>query len=101
MSDLDRMADEMLRALDERYGAVFQALRTRLDDAERKIATLEAQKGIAYKGVWRQGEHYDRGQYVTCAGSLWHANESTDSRPGDCMHWTLVVKAGKDGRDAR
>ncbi|SAL03104.1 hypothetical protein AWB78_06508 [Caballeronia calidae] len=55
---------------------------------------------MIYRGVYRGGETYRRGDVVTWAGSLWHCNATTDTKPdagGDA--WTLAAKRGRDGKD--
>jgi len=53
---------------------------------------------MIYRGVYIQGTMYERGDVVTWAGSLWHANADTTMRPGDgSPAWTLAVKRGRDG----
>jgi hypothetical protein len=55
-----------------------------------------------YRGVYIEGKTYDRGDRVTWAGSEWHANETTNTKPGDgSKAWTLTVKRGRDGKDGR
>jgi hypothetical protein len=57
--------------------------------------------GLSYEGVYQDGKTYERGQLVTWAGSSWHCNEITTSKPGDgSPAWTLMVKRGRDGKDA-
>lgn len=55
-----------------------------------------------YKGVHRDGEAYDQHDNVTWAGSQWTSvkAENTD-KPGSSDAWTLVVKAGRNGKDLR
>lgn len=51
-----------------------------------------------YRDVWKDGETYERGNFVTWGGSLFHCNESgTKSKPGTDGSWTLAVKRGRDG----
>jgi len=52
-----------------------------------------------YRGVWGEGS-YAKGDMVTWAGSLWHANEDTSDKPGSGV-WQLAAKKGRDGRDAK
>ena len=53
-----------------------------------------------YRGVWREGETYSRGDMVTWAGSTWHCEEKNIAKPGEVAgNWTLAVKAGRPGRD--
>jgi hypothetical protein len=32
---------------------------------------------------------------------MWHADKSTDFKPGEGGGWTLAVKSGRDGKDAK
>ena len=58
--------------------------------------------GLEYCGVFIDGQTYDRGHVVTWAGSTWHCNETTTTKPGDgAMAWTLMVKRGRDGKDGK
>jgi hypothetical protein len=41
---------------------------------------------------------YAEESFVTSDGSIWHANQSTDTKPGTDNNWTLAVKKGRDGR---
>jgi hypothetical protein len=51
-----------------------------------------------YRGVYRPGQTYERGDTVTWGGSVWHCNEKTSAKPGDGSGgWTLCVKKGSDG----
>lgn len=56
--------------------------------------------GLSYEGVYQDGQAYDKGQLVSWAGSGWHCNEPTTTKPGDgSKAWTLMIKRGRDGRD--
>ena len=58
--------------------------------------------GLAFRGVFIEGQCYEVGHLATWAGSTWHCNEPTMSKPGDgSKAWTLMVKKGKDGRDGK
>lgn len=53
-----------------------------------------------YQGVFSEGKSYSAGDGVTWAGSEWHCNEPTTTKPGDgSKAWTLKVKRGRDGKD--
>jgi hypothetical protein len=55
-----------------------------------------------YRGVYVDGKTYERGDCATWAGSEWHCNETTTTKPGDgSKAWTLKVKRGRDGKDAK
>lgn len=53
-----------------------------------------------YKGVFAQGDSYDRGDTVTWGGSCWIANEETQEQPGTAKGWQLAVKRGRDAKPA-
>lgn len=54
-----------------------------------------------YRGVWTEKE-YQRGDMVTWAGSVWHADKATSAKPDTPdSGWKLAVKRGRDGRDAK
>lgn len=54
---------------------------------------------IIYRGVWKEGL-YLKGDTVTRAGSIWHADKDTETIPGSPdSDWTLAVKKGRDGRN--
>ncbi len=55
-----------------------------------------------YRGVWTEGKTYDAGDGVTWAGSEWHCQTTTATKPGDgSKAWTLKVKRGRDGKDGQ
>ena len=57
---------------------------------------------VIYRGVYADGKTYDQGDTTTWAGSLWHCNEPTTTKPGDgSKAWTLTVKRGRDGKDGQ
>jgi hypothetical protein len=60
-------------------------------------------KVAAYKDVWKDGEVYGLGDFVTLGGSLWHCNAPTwtNEKPGTTETWTLAVKRGRDGKDGK
>ena len=55
---------------------------------------------IVYRGVFKEGESYERGDTVTWGGSLWHCDTPTKEKPGT-EAWTLAAKKGRDGKDAK
>jgi hypothetical protein len=59
----------------------------------------DGKPGLEYRGVFVEGQTYERGDLVTWAGSAWHCNETTMIRPGDgAKAWTLMVKRGRDSK---
>lgn len=57
---------------------------------------------MIYRGVFKDGQAYCRGDTVTWGGSLWHCDvdQTTDKPDGAEKHWTLATKRGRDGKDA-
>lgn len=75
----------------------------RADEIERRLAELEANGpnlADCYRGVWMYGT-YKRGNLVTHSGSIFLALRNTGEKPATSDAWKLVVKAGRDGKDAR
>lgn len=63
---------------------------------------VDGAPGLSFEGVYQEGKHYEPGQMATWAGSAWHCNEATTTKPGDgSKAWTLMVKRGRDGKDGR
>lgn len=52
-----------------------------------------------YRGVWKAGESYRRGDTVTWGGSLFLALSNTRAKPESTEDWQLITKRGRDGRD--
>ena len=65
-----------------------------------RVAVLEAKakESFEYRGVFHEGETYERGHFVSHRGALWHANKETRSIPGRDSCWTLAVKSGQQRR---
>ena len=63
-----------------------------------RIKALEARPEMKYFGVWAADKVYGTGNFVTDAGSVWHAQRaSVGERPGAGGDgWVLAVKKGKD-----
>lgn len=93
-------------------GVGFDGL-TVVQDDERSL-TVKAIKGDRvkdigrasfpveiYRGVYVAGRTYERGDCVTYAGSEFHCNEATTSKPEESKAWQLKVKRGRDGRDGK
>jgi hypothetical protein len=56
---------------------------------------------LIYRGVFKSGDVYKRGDTVTWGGSMWHCDEESTDKPGESSSkgWTLATKRGRDGRD--
>lgn len=58
---------------------------------------------MIYRGVFKEGETYAKGDTATWGGSLWHCDvDGTVEKPDSAeKHWTLVAKRGRDGKDVK
>lgn len=76
--------------------------RTILLSFERGDQEFKVELGIPaliYRGVWKDGQQYERGDVVTFGGGMFHCNEDTGDKPETSKAWTLAVKRGRDGKD--
>ena len=103
----DATATLVGQAAKEILAAVTMELDAQLDlieDLQIQVTKFEASgaKHIAeaYQGTWRWGETHKRGALVTDSGSLWMCGQDTEARPGKSQDWQLIVKRGRDGKDA-
>lgn len=56
---------------------------------------------VIYRGVYKEGQVYQKGDAATFGGSLWIAQKDTKTKPGTHEDWKLAVKRGSDGKDAK
>lgn len=70
---------------------------------QRVTEVLAAMPEARYRGVWRAENEYREGNSVTFGGSQFHCNVTgTKAKPEDgSPDWTLMVKRGRDGKDAK
>lgn len=55
-----------------------------------------------YQGVHQDGKAYDEHDTTTWGGSQWVSKKADNTdKPGSSDAWTLVVKAGRNGKDLR
>jgi hypothetical protein len=94
-SDFDHklFATELAGMIKEKLDQELAPLRRQLD----QLAARE--KSFSYRGVWKDGEQYFQGNFVTQDGSLWACSRETRGKPGDSDAWTLACKRGRDGKD--
>ncbi|MBL8576140.1 MAG: hypothetical protein JNK47_02855 [Mesorhizobium sp.] len=76
-------------------------MKQRMDGFQARLSDIEQAKHLPYRGVWKHGEEYVPGNFVTDGGNMYHANaKSSGVRPtDDHIAWTLCVKRGRDGKD--
>lgn len=107
VSVMDKMTGpllELIANLEKRLNETVHAHNTAVETIKSlrtQVADLNERKGLEYQGTHEHGRQYRKGDFVTCAGSLWHANEPTTQKPGDGSAWSLAVKRGRDGKDMR
>lgn len=53
-----------------------------------------------YRGVYKAGDKYQRGDTVSFGGSTFTAMRDTSSKPETDDSWKLACKRGRDGKDA-
>jgi hypothetical protein len=75
--------------LHRKVGVKYRAL-------EKRIAALEAKpKGLAWGGIWNEGEAHAKDTLATRSGSLWLAERDTVQQPGSPdSGWRLILKRG-------
>jgi len=57
---------------------------------------------MVHRGTWSESEQYKRGDVTTHDGSAFCALvETKGAMPGKSSDWQLIVKRGRDGRDAK
>jgi hypothetical protein len=83
--------------------SLFVAAFAIVDELQSRIGTLEAldRASLKYVGTWRETQTYQEGNLATDHGSLFYCNTSTTARPVQSRDWTLCVKRGRDGKDAK
>jgi integrin beta 3 len=90
--------DDLALLQDDERSFTVKAIR---GDRVKDIGTLRFPVQIQ-RGVYIEGKSYEPGDMVTWAGSSWHCNEPTSSKPGEgTKAWTLTVKRGRDGKDGK
>jgi hypothetical protein len=69
-------------------------------ERDHKIAVL------VYHGIYKSDREYFRGDVVTWGGEAWHCNadnvkEEPRYQHGGTSSWSMMVKRGRDGKDAK
>lgn len=83
--------------------ATIEEIRAIANDAvETRYADVVVRSiADSYQDVYKRGWTYPRGVLTTWDGSLWLSLRENQDQPGVNDSWKLVVKRGRDGRDAR
>ena len=103
--DLTKLLKGLVAVVKDRLSTATTPMASRLAALESRIAELESRKAMSYKGVYETDRTYEAGDAITDGGCVWVAKERTTIRPSytpeSAAVWTLAVKRGRDGRDAR
>lgn len=99
----DAIADVIAEAVRHHVAARLGPIVDLVNAQQARIKELEQRppSGIRYCGVYRPGETYQRGDFVTWGNQMWHAWETTHCKPGESRDWQLAVRKGADGRDGK
>ena len=98
---------ELLGAIVESFGVASIAATREIARLERRLAEVESRKSLEYRGIWKAGESYERGDFVSYRGSMWACCAPTSGyAPGEVGEgsacFQLAVKKGRDShRDNR
>jgi hypothetical protein len=86
-----------LGRLMERVG---RAVREALEPLRQRIGELEQREWV---GIWTSGKSYAKNSIVSHDGSAWLAvRQYPEGKPGGAnTGWRLIVKRGRDGKDAK
>jgi hypothetical protein len=80
-------------------GRKQKLIATKSDGSEQEVPFV--MEGMLLDcGIHKTGSAYESGDVVTRGGSYWVAKKQTIGTPGESPDWRLVVKRGRDGKDA-
>lgn len=104
--DLDKAGwHVVVRGLDEisvDIGEDSRTVKLGLKMTDGKVVAKDINTGaVIYRGVWKEGDVYTRGDSTTREGGTWVLMQDVATgKPGDeDSGWQLAVKRGRDGRD--
>jgi hypothetical protein len=76
-------------------------LRDEVDELRKKVAALESEPRLHEAGIWAPSTEYREGGVVTHSGCAWVAKQANPpGKPGESEGWRMLVKRGRDGKDA-
>lgn len=98
LENIQGLAPVIVKLIDRQTAPLLQ----RIDALESELKASKSQTlADAYQGIWAPGRNYKRGDVSTHDGSVWLAQVDTNTKPGSDADWRLMVKKGRDGKDAR
>jgi hypothetical protein len=86
----DDIAKEIADILRQYVAAATKPLKDRIAELERCVKEIELRGELKYLGTWREDQQYERGNFCTMNGGMWHCEMRTQSRPGT----DATVKSG-------
>lgn len=73
------------------------AISIKMTDGKEEKAVFNLPHMI-YRGIYKEGFEYQKGDTATWGGSLWHCDTDTREKPGNSDDWSLCAKRGRDGK---
>jgi hypothetical protein len=91
----------LLQTIGRFVGAQVKPLQAEIARLKARVAELE-EGGVKFCGSYQRANGYRRGQWVGFDGSGWVALSDVAplEQPGTSDKWQLVIRAGRDARDA-
>ena len=113
--EMDAIADVLVQTIQEALAPLREEIKALqatkgvspadLQHLGHRLKHLEEQPRLRYAGVFDSTKTYRPGDIVTHRGSGWYCHEETRSIPGAPSaagrSWQLMIKAGRDGKDAQ
>jgi hypothetical protein len=73
---------------------LIEPLRVQIAALEARVAALEARGELKYLGIWQPDQTYQRGNFCTLGGALWHAEmRKPRADPEGDSTWKFAVKS--------
>src|SRR5436305_15338597 len=90
------IAEIIDRAIDNAIAPLIKRINKLEEHIDRLLlipAKLAEFGDLQYLGVWEPGQKYERGNFVTLNGAMWHCERPTTSRPGTDSTFKMAVKS--------
>lgn len=76
-----------------------ESLERQVDELRARVAALENEPRLEYRGVYSADVAYPKNSAVTCRGGLWIALRATEGEePGDSTAWQLAIHRPKSAK---
>ncbi|MGX1107844.1 MULTISPECIES: hypothetical protein [Bradyrhizobium] len=102
LREIKAMVDTLFPVIREYVKKNLTPLVDRVAELQQKMVELEERPLVPWAGTWDSAKEFKRNTFCSDRGAMWFAMaDSKGVRPGSGDGvWRLVVKAGRDGRDA-